>query len=494
MVVVLVIVLIIVYRYRDRFMLALTGDDHLHGGVLDCIWWFMRCGGQCTGDWTRHLTNCCCLPAQYRNVNLVKACGRLMGFATRNVEIRNIVVGDLPFPGRGDFYITVQCAHNPDLVTSLAEDKDPKVVHFPEVLTLRMRASPLEEKVKIVVRELNVFGSTDLCEVRLSAMSCVDWRDEEGWASKDGVHPSTKRFEMKVLDSCIEAETPPWILLEFGTPTEKRDLDSLRGNTTMVRTATADGHWKDMPMTTFKDRYLLLDPSGHAIQEPDEDALASIRALRIFFIHLITGCNCIVITAVTIYTGFRWYIYSCYSQYNGITMGRLHNETFPMSLSEIKAIVDKCEKDMEGTGLPYGVPCRPSSEQVANTCNHLPYAQPEPGAGRMLMHEYFDLDVKGISCGMHYLDAIGNATGIEALHDQLTLCDVRDAIAPYDFACYSIAVVLICSTCCVRACGNWCIRRKKNSLMEEQARLQQNMREEYKTRGGTGLSLGTGGR
>merc|ERR1712048_793291 len=114
------------------------------------------------------------------------------------------------------------------MVTSLAEDSKPKVVHFPEILSLRMRQSPFEAKVRIVVKELNVFGFQELCECHISAMNVCDWATDE--------QEQIKRIEMKPLNLEFEADTPPWILVEFSEPTEVRDLESLHGNTTVVRT------------------------------------------------------------------------------------------------------------------------------------------------------------------------------------------------------------------------------------------------------------------
>merc|ERR1719409_930047 len=183
----MIFVIVVLIRYRENVMLALTGDTHIHANILDCLWSTLRCCGTCTGDWTRRFTSSSCCPValhcgcctlNVKNKNIVKEFGRLIGFATHDVEFKNITVGDLPFPTRGDFYLTVECSSNPDQVTSLREDADPKVVHFPEVLTMRMRKSWLENKVMIKVRELNVLGSQELCELRISAMNVIDWREE----------------------------------------------------------------------------------------------------------------------------------------------------------------------------------------------------------------------------------------------------------------------------------------------------------------------------
>merc|ERR1712151_1142914 len=204
----------------------------------------------------------------------------------RAVEVKNLVVGDLPFTGNGDFFIAVQCSNDPDMVTSVAEDKNPKVVHFPEILTLRMRHSPFEAKVRIVVKELNVVGFAELCECHISAMNICDWATDE----KEQI----KRIEMKALNTEFEADTPPWILVEFSEPTEVRDLESLHGNTTTIITATKTGETKDRDIVKFKHRYNLVDTTGHAIAEPFEQDLRRIRIFRTIVVWIFGIINTLV--------------------------------------------------------------------------------------------------------------------------------------------------------------------------------------------------------
>ncbi|CAK9061874.1 Hypothetical protein SCF082_LOCUS32336, partial [Durusdinium trenchii] len=119
--------LIFLWQYRARVMIVLTGDDKLHGSVLDFIWCCcFQCCGMCTGDWTRCLTMCTCCPRRWRRQNLVKLTGQMLGMSTYTVELRNIVVGDLPFDGRGDVYLAVECAVNPAMMTCVAEDRQAK--------------------------------------------------------------------------------------------------------------------------------------------------------------------------------------------------------------------------------------------------------------------------------------------------------------------------------------------------------------------------------
>jgi hypothetical protein len=200
--------------------------------------------------------------------------GRFLGIGSHTIELKNIVAGDLPFDfANGDFYLSVECAANPPMVTSLAEDNSPKVVHWPEVVTLKLRASSMEQRVRIAVKELNVVGSVELCELYLSATDIIDWSDDgpsdviqdpnsKMWqranndsdiatvaASNSQAHFRTKirRFAMKVLDHEIERETPPWISLCFEQPTEARRLETLgRGNPfDLIGTTTTVRTWED---------------------------------------------------------------------------------------------------------------------------------------------------------------------------------------------------------------------------------------------------------
>ena len=48
------------------------------------------------------------------------------------MELSNVVVGDLPVEGFGCFYLEIEYGKYPEIVSSVQEDKDPRVVHFPE--------------------------------------------------------------------------------------------------------------------------------------------------------------------------------------------------------------------------------------------------------------------------------------------------------------------------------------------------------------------------
>lgn len=442
----------------------------------------------------------------------MKEIGRLLGFASKNVEIRNIVVGDLPFSRRGDFFISIQCANNPDQVTSVAEDKDPKVVHFPEAITLRIRESSLEARLKITVKELNVLGFQEICEVHMAAENVIDWHSAKNPTER------IKRFEMKPLDVDFETETQPWILIEFGSPTESRELDNLRATPDVVRTVNADHVIEDATIVDFKYKYQLVDSGGHMIQEPDESDIQDIRNLRHCLVWGVHCFNSVIFTILVIYCIFRFYLYSCYQQYSTLTMAILERKSFPMSTVALQDLKDSCFEKMDGTGLPEGSsPCRPTGEQILTTCHHLPPNQPRPGAGKVYMKKWFGLDVDGVTCSFkppHRLQveepiaspmnatlgsfpppvnvsissrllqsndtnaSSGEPVFLSWIASQMNMnstnagvCEIRNKIVPWDHAIIAFGIVLILSTFFVRMCGNQMIRRAKANKQKQRAEV-----------------------
>eukprot|EP00928_Gymnodinium_smaydae_P098400 TRINITY_DN913_c0_g1_i1.p1 TRINITY_DN913_c0_g1~~TRINITY_DN913_c0_g1_i1.p1 ORF type:complete len:559 (+),score=105.22 TRINITY_DN913_c0_g1_i1:176-1678(+) len=498
------------YQNWDRVMLLLTGDSHMHGNLLDFFWCCCKCGDLCNGEATRYLTACSCCPKRIRNTNLVEAFGRCIGFASHSVELRNITVGDLPFSGRGDFYLTVECKNNPNQVTSLAERKEPYVVYFPETLTLRMRYSPLEEKVKIKVYELNLLGAEELCSLSLSAMNVLEWRHDE--------HPSNlKRFEMKPKDMMLEMETQPWILLEFGEPIEARDLEHMQVNAHYIRTATAPGSaepYQERPMKEFKDDFVLRDAAGKPVREMDEEELSKLKYARSFLSCQMWFFNTLVVVALAIYAPWRTYIWSCWTQFEGITMAKMNHVSFPISSHDLHKLEKHCHQELDGTGIHSGVPCRPSGEQILETCHSAtmfgpPPKQPWPGAGKVLAKNLFDLDIAGVHCASPAIDANGNYvdmwgsanatyTGILApvyeAFDEVTeglrqlflnrggVCEIRQEIHPYDPYMVLAAIAMVLSTFIVRWFGNWALHKYKLRLLSNHEEDERDLKKIRATR------------
>eukprot|EP00930_Biecheleria_cincta_P058077 TRINITY_DN43928_c0_g1_i1.p1 TRINITY_DN43928_c0_g1~~TRINITY_DN43928_c0_g1_i1.p1 ORF type:complete len:495 (-),score=69.39 TRINITY_DN43928_c0_g1_i1:44-1528(-) len=476
-IIIVVIALAGVWRYRDRVLAALTGDDKIHGGILDCIWnsCFLCCG-TCTGDWTRCFTECQLCPARYRKRNLVRLVGQWLGLTTHTVEMKNITVGDLPFAGRGDFYVSVGNATNPEMFTSVAEEKLPKVVHFPEIITLKLRASPLEGRICIKVRELNVFGSQDVCVCYLGAMNVLHW----AWSNEN-----MKRFEMKTLDQAFEHETPPWILVEFGEAAEPRQIDLIRDYET-VTTATKQGDtWTttQMDMAEYKQHSPLLDPTGHAIDEPLEEDLRQIARMQSCAVWSFHFCNVWTFIVVLAYGAFRLYVWSCYRRFVWLTEARLYNVNattpikFPLSFHQMETIGSQCAEEVEGTG-ERGVPCRPSSAQVRVICD-------EPKNGGTFFQTTQQPWPMAFA-GTDWIESVtGGRTGLPCFQG---LCEVRDFIAKYEVEFIALCVLVVMSNIILRCACNSCIRSKRSELQrmrQEQSKMfRKNRQEQEQSRGG----------
>merc|ERR1712232_785158 len=160
----------------------------------------------------------------------------------------------------------------------------------------------------------------------------------------------------------------------MGEPTEVRDLESLHGNSTVVRTT----HDHDKSIVSFKNKYSLVDTSGHAISEPFEDDLQQISIYRKMVTYGFGACHTLVSLIVFGYAIFRFYIYSCYRQFTALTIADLKHETFPISDYHLHKIVQSCEHTYGGTGIEGGISCRPSTGQILQTCDHVPPQQPRP--------------------------------------------------------------------------------------------------------------------
>lgn len=61
-----------------------------------------------------------------------------------------------------------------------------QAVHFPEVITLRVRDSAVEKPVRIRVWELQIVGSDLICEVHFSTMNIVRWARDTRSGSRQG--------------------------------------------------------------------------------------------------------------------------------------------------------------------------------------------------------------------------------------------------------------------------------------------------------------------
>jgi hypothetical protein len=431
----------------------------------------------------------------------VRLFGQKLGWATISVEIKNIVVGDLPFDGgRGDFYISVETSSNPPMVTALQEEKLPKLVHFPEIIGLKIRDSDLEPRVRICVKELNVLGSDEICDTYLSAGAIVDWTKEIAQEKK------VKRLAMRPCVSTVERETPPWILVEFSEADDVRGVDTipipmLQEGPQKVRTWVPVTHetvkmakmvplsyqptggggggtnWRttsrmnvDLKCTDFKHAYSLLDDSGNPIAEPTEENLTKIRCFRTIAKWIFRLFQLVVYLGIIGYFIFRFYVWSCYRHFEMDTVAILRGSVIPISDANLHTYWNDCQKMFDGTGLstgnmngvnPLADACRPNSTTIIHYCQNLPTSpagvkQPRPEAFTLLAKQYFGIELeKGVKC----FDGI---------------CKLRNDLAQYDNVAVVVAVVLFLSTFVLRCAMNWCIKSIRK--MDQKSQVDQQKR------------------
>merc|ERR1712222_29098 len=125
---------------------------------------------------------------------------------------------------------------------------------------------------------------------------------------------------MKNSNGNIEAATPAWLLVEFDQPTEARDLDHFHGKYDVVRTATADGHYNDRQVGTFKQQHVLLDPDGNPMEEPEDEFVAEIASIKHRSSMCMRGCWAFLVLTILSLAGIRIYARSCFSKYKAITI------------------------------------------------------------------------------------------------------------------------------------------------------------------------------
>lgn len=514
------LVLIFAWIYRGRILHLLTGDDRIHLTCGDAVWYgccLCRCCPCCfffpwcsDGEWTRLLTNCPCCPHWLYRKNICKTVGRCLGFVSHTVEIRNITVGDLPFDQRGDFYLSIECTKNPPMVTALQEEKLPKIVHFPEILCLKVKESFLEPYVRIVVRECNVLGSNDLCDIHLAPVSIVEW-------SKQDPPKNMMRFQMRVLDKGIERITPPWCLVEFSEAEDVRGIeaDAQLATRHEVRTwvpvsdhtVLESGHppiaqpggvhgrgansWRngetrqnvDLKITDFKGAYSLLDDAGNPIQEPEESNLAKYRCKRICFNCIFGFSQCLVFTLALVWGLFRWYVFSCYRHFRWVTIAKdTTGVAFPISIADLRSLVKECHEDFDGTGIQ-NTRCRPTSSEIQAVCqaDGLPPGQPRPEGFTILAEQLFGID-RGTKFWTPFGEQEWNGVGCFKEGDHwpahapswfpgwdwpVGICQFRNMIVPHgipvDLYIVLGFLLLCCCTYALRCCLDANIRRDKRN-------------------------------
>lgn len=451
----LTIALVLVWKHKEAVMILLTGDPTVHGSLPGSFYWcFFQCCGICHHEWTRCLTQFSCCPRRIRGANLVRWMGSSLGLTTYSVELSNIVVGDLPRTRRSNFFLSVECSSNPAMLTSIAEDKHPKVVHYPEVLTLRIRDHLLAPTVKIVAKELTIVGSRDLCEIEFATTNVIDWCNERTWSldSQTTSHNNVRRFAMKPLvDEAVE--TPPWIALEFShAVNDARYLEGMPDYFHTVRTASWNGtgaSYVDHNVSETKRQYRLVDGDGAEVDEPLESDL-----FGIWVFAQCLGCIYMVLQLITLVVVFgflvmRFYVERCFIKYRRLTIAKLKGKRFPIGLKKLEAMMNDCHNTFDGTGLVAGnTTCRPTASEVSDVCHVMPPGQPRPRLQLMppkKSSQTFGFELPTFPCAEE-------------------ACHLHDVVAPWDLHAFALAgFLMIFVFCCCRSFVDHAIMNKQKA-------------------------------
>jgi len=328
--------------------------------------------------------------------------------------MENLIVGDLPFSGRGDFFVTVESGSNPQQCTAVVRGGYPKVVHFRDRIIINVRDSMLEPRVVFRVWELNIAGSEQLCSVELSAQNIIHYAKEAAdtmTMNRDGAVTAPKRFAMH-LDNGLETVGLPWmsvnfldvgiapghfddnaqsgltghkILMSGRLPTLlEPDEESVVGGggvsfsccgrskppkqTTMPMQAIYD-------MEEFKESVSLLNrdgaPMGKAY-EPTEEELREIECCRNMQTCILYTHISLCVVGIPFYVFWRTRVWSCYRQVRRIAAAELIQDLshknvsiqwqgtinltvprLPMTTRDLRLFWEQCQKSIEGLDLEF---------------------------------------------------------------------------------------------------------------------------------------------
>lgn len=324
----------------------------------------------------------------------------------------NVIVGDLPFSGKGDFFITVESGSNPRQSTAVVHGGYPKVVHFRDRIIINVRDSMLEPRVVFHVWELNIAGSEKLCSLELSAKSIIHYAEEAALTmSREGKITGPKRFAMNPNNSIMETAGVPWMSVNFLdvgiAPGYLDDIDyaqsSLTGHkirlpsrldadeeglaaggfscvscgntrssmrTTMQMPGVYQSSGEALDMQDFKERVSLLDRDGAPMGrtgEPRESDLSSIEYCRSSLMCILRSHTILCVVGLMFYVFWRTRVWSCYRQFRRITAAELIRGQFefnpalqwpstvnlsvpkqPMTTRDLRVFWEQCQESIEG--------------------------------------------------------------------------------------------------------------------------------------------------
>lgn len=445
------VLLLFLYTHRRDVIILLTGDDRIHATLPDFCWYGLcQCCGLFKCECCSCFTQFPCCPKRWRGSHPMRLMGQHMGLTSRTIELSNIVVGDLPIDSFGSFYLKIECGKYPEIVSAVQEDKDPRVVHFPEVLTLRIRESMWDSLVDITVFQSRFIGVLPLCRVRLDPRAVSDW------AHEDEPH-CTKRFAMKPDDASTEGETPPWISLTFGVEhADIRHLERFHANQTMsVRLATWDRYdpstnepYEEQPLVNMKHRYPLVDGHGNVVQEPEESDLAFLSSVRRCLACTYSLLSVLLTLFIVVYGCFRYYVKHCYEYFETLTIAKSWEpHDFPMPTCAMRSIDSICAAKLQGTGVGEGEHvCRPKDADVELTCDAPP--QDRPKAFNFIFEDA----------------GLGRNKGLKCFDD---VCRWNNHLKHYDHLAFFGALAAVFFTfCCFRPLANKLLSQMKTGMQK----------------------------
>ena len=390
--------------FRERILLALTGDRKLHGDVLSMMKSFLGfcC---CSFGWRTwcfpcvsffHCTDlilsqlCCRVHTADHCQTAVVSCQgaiqRYLGLNPRTLIISDVVVGDLPLEEDGDFFFSIDCGVSPEQRSSV-EESNGYAIQFADTMLCKVRLSVFEEPVHVIVWRLHFLSPSKLCEVHLSPSVMFELTEKKNW--RIAMHPS---------DPLAPHKAHPWISFQvqetndYHALTPRQELRSEAAGFAPLwcspRNASLNLSASHLDYERFKkERSQLFDRELHLMHEPEADGLDH-RCLKSRWAK--RACHgALLILMLLIFP--RMYMMSCYHQYEWVTVVQevvKNNASFPVAAHDIGhwhdgvwtnpelfAFWKRCQEDLLGVDSStisrldsYLRYCVPSGHEVEETC------------------------------------------------------------------------------------------------------------------------------
>jgi len=399
---VLLAVLWLIRFHWDRVCYLFTGDANLHVdhlAILNHVSGLVCCGSGCCG-W-----------------NPCRRIRQWVGLEAFLVKVSDLVVGDLPTLGHGDYFVHIALQTAPPLSTSVAERQLPKVVQFPETLFLRLRYAPTEYDVIFTVRKHLPIGHEDVCRARFPAdiifKACGTYT----------------RFEMQPIGG-YTTDTPPWICIRFSYASNPREVsvegvhaDEFTAYCSCMKTGlVADEEGDLKTVQDFKDS-LPLHTTSLIQREPGAELSEDQLGWMFFCRSCYEMAMWVLIQIwlwVTIALGtFRFLVHTCHEDYKSITTVHLGesywtNMTYPLSLDDYHSIESTCNELVPDCSaltadgktnfdVKY---CCPEASEILSTCSDPPLGY-RPYFTRRVVDRLFSQDIgrQGMECPAWFCEA-----------------------------------------------------------------------------------------